>query len=183
MELPYVVWSLRTQPSRALHDNTPFFMVYGSEPVLSADLAFGAPRLNFKSIAEAEATQLEEIDVLIEEHLNVIIQSAKYQQTLRRYYDKVVRHRIFTVGDLVLHRIQLEGWHKLSPPCEGPFMVAEVTRPGSYRLTQVDGTLVGNSWNIEHLCNTPGVTQGFSSVPTSVTCYHMWFSLRKRHHT
>jgi hypothetical protein len=32
-----------------------------------------------------------------------------------------------------------------------PFMVAEVTRPGSYRLTQMDGTEVGNSWNIEHL--------------------------------
>jgi hypothetical protein len=29
-ELPYVVWSIRTQPSRALHGNTPFFMVYGS---------------------------------------------------------------------------------------------------------------------------------------------------------
>jgi transposase InsO family protein len=26
-ELPYVVWSLRTQPSQALHGNTPFFMV------------------------------------------------------------------------------------------------------------------------------------------------------------
>jgi hypothetical protein len=40
-ELPYVVWSLRTQPSRALHGNTPFFMVYGSKVVLSADLIFG----------------------------------------------------------------------------------------------------------------------------------------------
>ena len=44
-ELPYVVWSLRTQPSRALHGNTPFFMVYGSGAVLPADLRFGAPRL------------------------------------------------------------------------------------------------------------------------------------------
>jgi hypothetical protein len=34
---------------------------------------------------------------------------------------------------------------------EGPFIVAEVTRPGSYRLTQMDGTEIGNSWNIEHL--------------------------------
>jgi hypothetical protein len=42
-ELTYVVWSLRTQPSRALHGNTPFFMVYGSEAVLPADLKFGAP--------------------------------------------------------------------------------------------------------------------------------------------
>jgi transposase InsO family protein len=72
-ELPYVVWSLRTQPSRALHGNTPFFMVYGSEAVLLADLVFGAPRLAFESIAEAEATRLEEVDVLEEERLNVVI--------------------------------------------------------------------------------------------------------------
>jgi hypothetical protein len=89
-ELPYVVWSLRTQPSRALHGNTPFFMVYGSEVVLPADLKFGAPRLVFESIAEAEATRLEDIDVLEEEWLNTVIQSTRYQQTLRRYHDKAV---------------------------------------------------------------------------------------------
>ena len=52
-ELSYIVWSLRTQPSRALHGNTPFFMVYGLEAVLPADLIFGAPRLTFQNIAEA----------------------------------------------------------------------------------------------------------------------------------
>jgi hypothetical protein len=66
-ELPYVVWSLRTQPSRALHGNTPFFMVYGSEAVLLANLIFGVPRLAFENIAKAEATRLEDIDVLEEE--------------------------------------------------------------------------------------------------------------------
>jgi transposase InsO family protein len=40
-ELPYVVWSLRTQPSQALHGNTQFFMVYGSEAMLPADLYSG----------------------------------------------------------------------------------------------------------------------------------------------
>jgi transposase InsO family protein len=101
-ELPYVVWSLRTQPSRALHGNTPFFMVYGSEAVLPADLIFETPRLTFESIAEAEATRMEDIDVLKEERLNTVIQSARYQQTLRRYHDKAVRHQSFAVGDLVL---------------------------------------------------------------------------------
>jgi hypothetical protein len=67
-------------------------MVYGSEAVLPVDLVFGAPRLTFENIAEAEATRLEEVDVLEEEHLNVVIQSARYQQTLRRYHDKEVRH-------------------------------------------------------------------------------------------
>jgi hypothetical protein len=151
-ELPYVVWSLRTQPSRALHGNTPLFMVYGSEAVLPADLRFGAARLVFESIAKAEATRLEDIDVLEEERLNIVIQSARYQQTLRRYHDKAIRHRSFVVGDLVLCRILTgEGRHKLSQLWEGPFIVSDVTRPGSYRLTQMDGTEVGNSWNIEHL--------------------------------
>jgi hypothetical protein len=67
-------------------------MVYGSEAVLPADVIFGAPRLTFESIAEAEATRLEDIDVLEEERLNMVIQTARYRQTLRCYHDKVVRH-------------------------------------------------------------------------------------------
>jgi hypothetical protein len=39
-------------------------MVYGSETVLPADLIFRAPRLTFENIVEAEATRLEDIDVL-----------------------------------------------------------------------------------------------------------------------
>jgi hypothetical protein len=53
-------------------------MVYGSEAVLPAYLIFRAPRLTFESITEAEATRLEDIDVLEEERLNVVIQSARY---------------------------------------------------------------------------------------------------------
>jgi hypothetical protein len=119
-ELSYVVWSMRTQSSRALHGNTLFFMVYGLEAVLPADLMFGAPRLVFESIAKAETTRLEDIDVLEEERLNIVIQTVKYQQTLRRYHDKAVRHRSFAVGDLVLRRILTgEGRHKLSTLREG----------------------------------------------------------------
>jgi hypothetical protein len=73
-------------------------MVYGSEAVLPVDLTFRAPRLTFKSI-----------DMLEEERLNVNIQLARYQQTLRRYHDKVVCHRAFAVGDRVLRRIQSGG--------------------------------------------------------------------------
>jgi hypothetical protein len=127
-------------------------MVFGSEAVLPADLKFGAPRLIFENVAEVEASMLEDVDVLEEERLNTVIQSARYQQTLRRYHNTTIRRRSFTVGDLVLRRILTgEGRHKLSPLWEGPFIVAEVTRPGSYRLTQMDGTEIENSWKIEHL--------------------------------
>ena len=43
-ELPAVLWSLRTTPSRAT-SYTPFFMVYGSEAILPTDLDYGTPRV------------------------------------------------------------------------------------------------------------------------------------------
>jgi hypothetical protein len=42
-ELPSVVWSLRTTPSRAM-GFSPFFLVYGAEAILPTDLEYGSPR-------------------------------------------------------------------------------------------------------------------------------------------
>ena len=41
--------------------------------------------------------------------------------------------------------------HKLSPPWEGPYVVAEVLRPGAYRLKTINGEVFNNAWNIEQL--------------------------------
>jgi transposase InsO family protein len=43
-ELPAVVWSLRTTPSRAT-GFTQFFLVHGAEAVLPTDLEYGSPRI------------------------------------------------------------------------------------------------------------------------------------------
>jgi transposase InsO family protein len=43
-ELPSVLWSLRTTPYRSTQ-YTPFFLVYGGEAVLPADVRFEAPRV------------------------------------------------------------------------------------------------------------------------------------------
>jgi hypothetical protein len=40
----------------------------------------------------------------------------------------------------------------LSSPWEGPFTVAKVTGPGSYRLQTLEGKDVNNSWNVDQLC-------------------------------
>jgi hypothetical protein len=34
----------------------------------------------------------------------------------------------------------------------GPFTVAKVTGPGSYRLQTLEGEDINNSWNIDQLC-------------------------------
>ncbi|XP_039797575.1 uncharacterized protein LOC120662509 [Panicum virgatum] len=83
-ELPRVVWGLRTQKSRAT-DHSPFFMVYGSEPVLPSDIAFGAPCIQNYDENEAESTRRTDIDSAEEHRLTASIQHARYEQQLRRY--------------------------------------------------------------------------------------------------
>ena len=81
-----------------------------------------------------------------------LLNSARYQQKLRRYHDKHVRKRDLNVGDLVLRRRQSnQGRHKLTPPWEGPYVVAEVLKPGTYKLADEKGAVFTNAWNIEHL--------------------------------
>jgi hypothetical protein len=41
--------------------------------------------------------------------------------------------------------------HKLSPPWEGPYVIAEVLRPRTYKLATADGKGFTNAWNIEQL--------------------------------
>ena len=76
--------------------------------------------------------------------------SAKYQQALRWYHSHRVQGRAFNIGDLVLYLIQSnKNCHKLSPPWEGPYIIAEVLRPGTYKLKTIDGKIFTNAWNIE----------------------------------
>ena len=123
MELPIVLWSLRTTPSRAT-GYTPFFMVYGSEAILPIDLDYGASRVRAYDEQGAKASLEDAMDQLDEAHDVALLRSAKYQQALRRYHNRRVWGRAFNVGDLVLCLVQSnKNHHKLSPPWEGPYII------------------------------------------------------------
>ena len=56
------------------------------------------------------------------------------------------------IGDLALRLVQSnKDRHKLSPPWKGSYVVAEVLRPGAYKLKTIDGKVFTNAWNIEQL--------------------------------
>ena len=112
---------------------SPYFLVYGSKAILPADIAFRAPRVEHYNEEQAAAVQTEDIDRAEEEHLITCIRTAKYLEGLRRYYNHNIKGHSFAVGDLVLRRKQkTKGMHKFSSPWEGPYVVKEVTRLGSY---------------------------------------------------
>ena len=81
-----------------------------------------------------------------------LLHSARYQQALRRYQAQRVRRRDLNKGDLVLRlRQDNRGRHKLSPQWEGPYIIAEVLKPGTYKLANENGEVFTNAWNIQQL--------------------------------
>ena len=87
----------------------------------------------------------------LDEACNVaLLCSAKYQQALRWYHSCRVRGRAFNIGDLVLRLVQSnKDRHKLSSPWEGPYVIVEVLRLGTYKLKTIDGRIFTNACNIE----------------------------------
>jgi hypothetical protein len=150
-ELPSVLWSLRTTPSRAT-GFTPFSMVHGSEAVLPTDIDYDSPQVRAYTEEGNQVALEDAIDQLDEVRNVALLRSAKYQQALRRYHERNMSPREFHVGDLVLRRVHSsKEQHKLSPPWEGPFIIHEVLRPGTYKIQYEDRRVVTNTWNIEHL--------------------------------
>jgi hypothetical protein len=135
-ELPAVVWTLRSTPSRAT-GFTPFFLVYGSEPILPTDLEYGSPRVWGHDESTNRRAREDSLDQLDEACTVALMHSARYQQALRRYQARKIRHRDFNEGDLVLRlRQDNRGRHKLSPSWEGPYVVVKVLKPDTYKLAK-----------------------------------------------
>jgi hypothetical protein len=126
--------------------------MYGSESILLADIMWKSPMVEMYNKGEADEARQLELDSVEEARCTALVQSARSLQGIRRYHDRNMKERSFSIGDLVLHRIQNEsGLHKLNSMWEGSFVVKQVTKPGSYRLEYPEGQDVPNSWNIQNL--------------------------------
>jgi transposase InsO family protein len=64
-ELPSVVWSLRTMPSRATGFSL-FFLVYGAKAILPTDLEYGSPRTKAYDDRSNQASREDSLDQLEE---------------------------------------------------------------------------------------------------------------------
>jgi hypothetical protein len=89
-ELPSVVWSLRTTPSRAT-GFSPFFLVYGVEAILPTDLEYGSPRTKAYDDQSNQTNREDSLDQQDEARDMASLHSAQYQQSLRRYHARGVR--------------------------------------------------------------------------------------------
>jgi hypothetical protein len=115
-ELPSVLWALRTNINRVTRDS-PFNLVYGADAVLPQKIYLESVRVvHFNEENQVEARELN--SNLLEEKWNIALANVrKYQESLKRYYNKIVVQRELGIEDLVLKKdIRTKDKHKFSSP-------------------------------------------------------------------
>jgi hypothetical protein len=148
-ELIKVVWSHNTTISRST-TFTPFRLLFGDEAITPEEAKIGSIRTTTSAEDEVdsqitkdtiEGTRLQSI-----EHIN------KYQAKIINWRDRKVRLKNIKRGHLVLRRVaNPDTVGKLQLKWEGTFLVVSLSRPGSYRLKDMEGNNIPRSWNADEL--------------------------------
>lgn len=140
-ELPSVLWAYWTTPRRSMGE-TPFSLTYGGEAVIPTEVRLCSARVSGFVPAENEELMIKQLDLLEEYQELATIRLAEYQQMLARQYDKEVKSREFSVGDLVLGKAmgnaQDASAGKLAPNWEGPYRVIAIAGGRAYYLKDMD---------------------------------------------
>lgn len=95
---------------------------------------------------------MTELDPVEEKKERARIWTITHNRVVASYYNKKFWPKIFKEGDLVLKKVLVQepglGW--FGPKCYGLFKITRVARPGTYRLADLDGTVLGHPWNADH---------------------------------
>jgi hypothetical protein len=144
-----VVWSHNTTASRST-GFTPFKLLFGDEAKTPEEAKIGSIR----TIASAEDEVCYQVtkDTIEGTRLQAIEHINKYQAETIKWRDRKVRLKNIKPGHLVLQRVaNSDTVGKLQLKWEGPFLVVSSSRPGSYRLKDMDDNDIPRSWNADEL--------------------------------
>jgi hypothetical protein len=103
------------------------------------------------SEAESNIALEDDMDALDEARDVVLSRNAVYQQSLRNYHSRRMRHRPLEKGNLVL-KLKQKGHLKFESPWEGPYIIDEVIGEGVFRIRELkNNRLEANPWNVAQL--------------------------------
>jgi hypothetical protein len=103
-------------------------------------------------LAEDEADYHVAKDTIEGTRLQAIDNINKYQAETIKRRDRKVRLKNIKPGHLVLRRVaNSDTVGKLQLKWEGPFLLVSSSRPGSYKLKDMDDNDIPRSWNADEL--------------------------------
>jgi hypothetical protein len=144
-----VVWSHNTTVSRSI-GFTPFKLLFGEEAITPEEAKTGSIRTTTSTEDEADYHVTK--DTIEGFRLQAMENINKYQTETIKWCDRKVRLKNIKPGHLVLQRVaNPDTVGKLQLKWEGPFLVVSSSRPGSYRLKDMDDNDITRSWNADEL--------------------------------
>jgi hypothetical protein len=137
------LWAYRTSVKSAT-GFTPFRLVYGVEAILPIECEIPSLKLVVELLpnTSAEEERLLYLMRLDETRRDATLVIEAQKKRVKAQYDKHVKPRIFSEGDLVLLYEQdrdLLGAGKFEPMWRGPYIVRRVLEKGAYELVDYDG--------------------------------------------
>ncbi|PKI76902.1 hypothetical protein CRG98_002689 [Punica granatum] len=129
--LPFALLAYRTS-IRSSTEATPYSLVYGMEAVLSAEVEIPSMRKRLTALCHGQC----------------------YQQRMAKAFNKKVRLREFSPGDLILWKVlhvALDSRGKFTYKYDGPFIVKEVFDGRAIILNYMDGNENALSVNADAL--------------------------------
>ncbi|XP_070004133.1 uncharacterized protein [Nicotiana sylvestris] len=122
----------------------PYMLVYNTEVVIPTEVEIPSLRI----IQEAEfddaewvKSRFEQLALIDRKRMNAVCHVQFYQRRMSRAFNKRVKPRQFTPGQLVLEKIfphQDEAKGKFSPNWQRPYMVRRVLTGGALILAEMD---------------------------------------------
>jgi hypothetical protein len=148
-ELIKVVWSHNTTISRST-GFTPFKLLFGDEAITPEEAKAGSIRTITSVEDEADCSVAK--DAIEGIRLQAVENINKYQAETIKWRDRKVRLKNIKPGHLVVRRVaNPDTVGKLQLKWEGPFLVLSSSRPGSYRLKDMNDNDIPRSWNADEL--------------------------------
>jgi hypothetical protein len=129
---------------------TPFKLLFGDEAITPEEAKAGSIRTVASTEDEADSSMAK--DAIEGTRLQAVENINKYQAETIKWRDRKVWLKNNKPGHLVLRRVaNPETVGKLQLKWEGPFLVVSSSRPGSYKLKDMDGNDIPRSWNADEL--------------------------------
>ena len=153
-ELPNVLWAYQTTPRRSTGE-TPFSLTYGAKVVIPVEVNVCSTQIDGFNPVQNELMMVEHLDLLKEYRETAVIRLVEYQQKLTQQYNRDVKAREFSAGDLVLRKavgnMRDTNARKLAPTWEGPYRVTSIVGVGAYFLENLDERPLPWLWNVYNL--------------------------------
>jgi hypothetical protein len=148
-ELIKVVWSHNTTVSRST-GFTLFKLLFGDEVITPEEAKAGSIRTTASTEDKADYHVAK--DTIEGVRLQAVENIKKYQVETIKWCDRKVQLKNIKPGHLVLQRVANQDTvGKLQLKWEEPFLVVSSSRPGSYKLKDMDDNDIPRSWNADEL--------------------------------